>query len=97
MLNKEEKAVALGYKRKKDDAPKILASGKGYIARQLVELAKENGILVHKDKSLVEMLSLLDIDSPIPLEAYAAIAEILTYIYTTDYNYKNEKEIATSD
>ena len=97
VLNNDEKAVALGYNRNQDAAPKILASGKGYVARQLIELAKDNGIHIHEDKSLVDILSLLDIDSPIPIEAYATIAEILTYIYTADCNYKNDRENTTSD
>jgi flagellar biosynthesis protein len=36
---------------------------------------------VREDADLVELLSHVDIDSKIPLEAFAAVAEILAYVY----------------
>jgi len=78
---REKLAVALGYDRKKDKAPHIAAKGKGYIAEQIIALAQEHGIEVREDADLAGLLSKLDIDMPIPLEAYAAVAEILAYVY----------------
>lgn len=75
------KAVALGYDRKEDPAPKIIASGKGAVAEQILALAFANGVKVREDADLVEVLSKIDIDSFIPLEAFAAVAEILSYVY----------------
>ena len=34
-----------------------------------------------EDADLVELLAAVDVDSPIPLEAFAAVAEILAYLY----------------
>jgi len=81
-FDKEQKAVALGYDKDVDPAPKVLASGQGYLAEQIVKIAKENGVEIRKDSSLVEILSVLEVDSFIPLDAYAAVAEILSYIYS---------------
>lgn len=79
----KQKAVALRYESKKEDAPRVVATGEGFIADQIVRIALDNGVTVHKDSDLVEILSKLDIDALIPVEAFAAVAEILSYIYRT--------------
>lgn len=71
------------YESEKEDAPRVVATGEGFIADQIVRIALDNGITVHKDSDLVEILSKLDIDALIPVEAFAAVAEILSYIYRT--------------
>lgn len=75
------KAVALKHKRGTGTAPHIVASGKGSVAEQILEIAFANDVKVREDADLTEMLTQLDVDSPIPLEAYAAVAEILAYVY----------------
>lgn len=75
------KAVALKHERGEATAPHIVASGKGAVAEQIVEMAFAHGIKVREDTDLTELLTKLDIDTPIPLEAYAAVAEILAYVY----------------
>lgn len=79
---KTEKAVALGYDVKEDQAPKVLAKGEGEMAKQIIKIAKEHGVEIREDSNLVEILSALELDEFIPLEAYAAVAEILRYIYS---------------
>jgi flagellar biosynthesis protein len=75
------KAVAIEYERGVDEAPRVTASGKGLIAEQILAIAFERGIKVRQDAELVDILSLIEIDSPIPLEAFAAVAEILAFVY----------------
>lgn len=79
----KQKAVALRYNAEREEAPRVVATGEGHIAAQIVRIALDNGITIHKDSDLVEILSKLDIDALIPLEAFAAVAEILSYIYRT--------------
>ncbi len=74
-------AVAIEYERGKDNAPRVTASGKGAIAEQILAIAFERGIKVREDAELVEILSLVEVDSPIPLEAFGAVAEILALVY----------------
>ncbi len=81
VFDKSKLAVALKYERGKDEAPVVAAKGKGYIAQQIIELAQANNIEIRRDTDLVTLLEKLDINTPIPLEAYAAVAEILAYIY----------------
>lgn len=74
-------AVALAYDRDEDEAPRVAAKGRGYIAEQIIALAREHNIEIREDADLVVLLSKLEIDMPIPIEAYAAVAEILAYVY----------------
>jgi len=80
-IDREKLAVALKYEREKSNAPVIAAKGKGFMAQQIIELAMRYNIEIRQDSDLVHMLEKLDIDTPIPLEAYAAVAEILAYVY----------------
>ncbi len=77
-----QKAVALKYDRKKDDAPRVTAKGKGRIAEKIVELAKKHNIPIKDDPDLIEVLSSLDINQEIPSEIYVAVAEILAFVYS---------------
>jgi len=72
-------AVALSYEEG-DQAPKILATGKGYVAEKIIETAKEENVPVHKDEKLAATLSKLEIGDYIPKELYGVVAEILVFV-----------------
>ena len=80
-------AVALGYEPGTDHAPRVLAGGHGSIAEQILEIAFANGIKVREDADLAELLSSIDLESEIPTEAFAAVAEILIYVYRANGNW----------
>lgn len=88
-LNKE--AVALRYNRKKDSAPKVVAKGKGVVAKNIIELAKENGISIREDADLVQILSKIDINEEIPPKLYKAVAKILVFVYKSREKIKESK------
>jgi flagellar biosynthesis protein len=90
-FQKNQKAVALGFDKNKDAAPKVLAAGKGIVAEKIAQIARENNVPIHKDANLVEILSILDIDEYIPLEVYSVVAEIFTYIYEQEVIKKQNK------
>jgi flagellar biosynthesis protein len=75
------KAIALGYEPGKDNAPRVLATGKGKIAEHIIALAKENNIPIREDPVLASALANLEIDMEIPPELYAVIAEVFAYVY----------------
>ena len=81
-----KKAVALGYNKEK--APKVLASGKGVIAENIIAAAQKNNITIKEDKDLAEILSKIDIDQEIPPNLYRAIAEIFSFLYRATQNAK---------
>ncbi len=74
-------AVALGYDSAQNNAPVVLAKGGGDIASRIIALAEENGIEIRQDADLLQILKAVDINQEIPVEAFAAVAEILSYIY----------------
>ncbi len=81
MTEDPKTAVALGYDRSGDDLPRVLAKGRGAIAAQIIAIAEEHGVAVHRDVDLVEVLDQLEINAPIPVAAFAAVAEILAHLY----------------
>ena len=64
-----------------DSLPKVIASGYGKLAEQILEMAFEKGIKVRADADLAELLATLDLNTPIPSEAIVAVAEILAKVY----------------
>ena len=79
----KKKAVALGYNRSQDNAPKVLASGAGEIANKIISLAKEHDIPIKEDPDLIEILSKVEVDQEIPPNLYKAVAEIFSFLYKT--------------
>lgn len=77
----KRRAVALKYEMEREEAPRVVAKGEGSIAEQIIKVAEEHGIEIREDADLTEILAAIEIDDFIPLEAYAAVAEILRYIY----------------
>jgi len=81
---KVKQAIALGYDPNEDNAPKVIASGKGILADKIIEKAKEENIPVHQDNKLADTLSRLDIGEMIPPELYEVVAEILVFVDAMD-------------
>lgn len=91
-VNPQLLAVALSYERGVDNAPRLAAKGKGFVAERILELAKQYGIEIRRDEDLALLLSKLDVDMPIPVEAYVAVAEILSYIYKANAQQKARRQ-----
>jgi len=80
----QKKAAALGYDRSEDQAPRLLAAGKGRMAERIVEIARDADIPVVEDAALVSALMVLEMGEEIPSELYQAVAKILAFIYKVD-------------
>lgn len=76
-------AVAVTYDPK-DMAPRVIASGKGYVAERIIERAKEQRIPLHQDDALAGTLSKLALGSCIPQELFDVVAEILVFVGNMD-------------
>ena len=76
-------AVALAYS-KGDAAPRVVAKGRGLIASEIIERAREAGVFVHESPELVGLLMQVDLDARIPPELYVAVAELLAWIYRVE-------------
>ena len=79
----EKTAVAIAYEPG-ENAPKILATGKGEVAEKIIEKAKENDVPLYKDNKLADTLSKLKIGDAIPPELYEVVAEILVFVDDMD-------------
>ena len=77
------RAVALSYDGG-SGAPVVVASGMGYVAEKIVEVAAESGVPVYEDNSLATMLSQLSLGQEIPDSLYRAIVEIYVYFLNFD-------------
>ena len=79
------RAVALRYDAS-GGAPVVVASGMGYMAEKIIEVAAESGVPVYEDNSLATMLSQLSLGQEIPDALYQAIVEIYVYFLNFDPN-----------
>lgn len=73
--------IAVALEEQESAAPAVVASGRGFVAEKILELAFANDVRVREDADLVQVLAAVDVDSPIPTEAFAAVAEVLSYLY----------------
>lgn len=83
-IDYSKRAIALGYDVIKDSAPTLKAKGKGYVAEEIIERAKQHNIPIQEDASLVELLSQLEINERIPENLYDVVAEVFSFVYRLD-------------
>ena len=92
--NPSRKAVALQYGAG-DAAPVVVASGMGYMAEKIVEVAADSGVPIYEDNSLATILSQLDLGQSIPEELYRAVVEI--YVYFLNYSFDHQGQSRRQD
>lgn len=85
-------AIALDHDAGTEDAPKVIAKGYGEVAEKILRLAFENDVKVRKDPDLAQILAAVEVDCEIPVEAFAAVAEILTYVYRANERARVEEQ-----
>jgi len=89
-------AIALHYERDGDSLPHVTARGRGAVAAQILALAEANGVPVEEDGDLAEILATLEPGSPIPVAAFAAVAEILAFLYRANAEHPRAPKGATT-
>ena len=77
-----KQAVALRYDRTKENAPKVIAKGKGLTAENIIKIAQLHDLPITQDEDLVELLSKVEIDHEIPENLYIAVAEVFKFLYS---------------
>ena len=85
MKTEHKKAAAITYDREKDSAPRLVAKGKGEMAERILAVARANGVPIHHDRNLSQILEAMDLDMEIPPELYRAVAEVLVFIYSLEH------------
>jgi flagellar biosynthesis protein FlhB len=82
ITNPTELAIALKYDPKTMKAPVVVAKGAELVAARIRKIALENGIPIVERKPLAQALfKTVDVGKPIPSDQYAAVAEVLKYVY----------------
>ncbi len=82
ITNPTEFAVALRYDPESMAAPIVLAKGADAMAATIRRIALDNGIPVLERKALARALfHEVEVGKPIPSKEYAAVAEVLRYVY----------------
>lgn len=76
-----ERDVTAALKYTGDGAPKVVAAGKGEVAAQILERAREAGVPVHKDPELAQALTQLALGQEIPEQMWTAVAQVLAWAY----------------
>lgn len=77
-------AVALRYDSESDQAPRVVAKGRGHIAKKIIEAANNHGIPLVVDPDMSSALGEMDLGAEISPQFYLAVAEILAFIYRLD-------------
>lgn len=85
----EKKAAAIGYTGA-EQVPKILALARGILVEKMLEIADTYNITVYHDSDLAETLSALPVGIEIPGELYKSVAEVLTYCYKVNAEFREK-------
>jgi flagellar biosynthetic protein FlhB len=80
VTNPEHLACAIRYDPDQEDAPRLLAKGKSFMAQRIREIAKEEDIQIVRDVSLAHALYALELDTQVPEELFDAVAEVLKWV-----------------
>ncbi len=83
MAEKKKAAAAIKYIQG-EDAPSVVAKGKGIIADKILENAEESAVPIYRDEKLAEELTKIDIGDYIPPELYTVVAEIMVFVTDLD-------------
>jgi len=73
-------AIALNYDG--TSAPHVSALGKGELAEQIIEIAREHNIPLHEDAELTGLLGRLELGDEIPESLYITIARVIAFAYS---------------
>ncbi len=81
VTNPTHYAVALEYSGQ-HPAPLVVAKGRDHVAAQIRRIAEEHGVPVVPDPPLArELYRVVDVDQMIPADLYAAVAQVLAFVY----------------
>ncbi|MFQ3622207.1 MAG: flagellar biosynthesis protein FlhB [Acetobacteraceae bacterium] len=81
VTNPTHYAVALRYDRAANAAPRVVAKGVDHLAARIRAAAEEHGIPIVANPPLARALYTVELDREIPEEHYAAVAEIIAYVW----------------
>ncbi len=82
ITNPTELAIAIKFDAETMVAPLVVAKGSGHLAARIRKMALEAGVPVVERKPLARALfKIVEVGDTIPVDQYAAVAEVLRYVY----------------
>jgi flagellar biosynthetic protein FlhB len=82
VTNPTHLAIAIEYNASKMGAPTVVAKGADHLALKIREIAKEHKVPIVENKPLAQALYReVDIEEEIPSELYAAVSDVLVYVF----------------
>ena len=82
ITNPEHFSIALSYDQSSEDAPRVVAKGKGFIAAKIREIANDNKVYIFEAPTLARAIYFTtEIGERIPAALYMAVAQVIAYVY----------------
>ncbi|OGI49234.1 MAG: hypothetical protein A2151_03815 [Candidatus Muproteobacteria bacterium RBG_16_65_34] len=75
----QTEAFALHYGGR--GAPRVTASGKGYVAEEILAAAKKHGVPLYEDANLARLLARVELGDEVPRALYVAVAKVIAFAY----------------
>jgi flagellar biosynthesis protein FlhB len=83
VTNPQHFAVALVYEMDKEEAPRVVAKGKNFMAKKIRERAGENSVEIFEAPLLARALYFTsDVGMYIPHGLFHAVAQVIAYVYS---------------
>jgi flagellar biosynthetic protein FlhB len=95
LVNPTHLAIALRYDRKTMKAPRIVAKGSRLNALRIKEIARQHQVPIIENKPLARLMFKYGrVGGEIPAQLYAAVAEVLAWVYRVNaYRYYREQSL----
>ncbi len=72
---------AVALRHHSGETPRVVAQARAWMAEQMLVLAERHGVAVRRDRDLLTLLSRCEVGDEIPPELYAAVAQVLVWLY----------------
>jgi len=87
VINPTHIAVAIEYDESAMNAPVVSAKGQLLLAQRIIALARQHSVPVLRQVPLARSLFEVEIGSEIPEDLYAAVAEVLNWVYAISHDH----------
>ncbi len=94
IVNPTHIAVALRYRPGFDEAPVVVAKGRGHQAAAIRRAARRHGVPIHEQVALARTLHDVELASEIPDTLYAAVAEVLKLVSDSDSQRRQRRSLS---
>ena len=85
--HQHKRPTALQYNPQNNSAPTLVAKGDNALAKEIIGLAQQHGVLIHEDPHLAKILNSLDIVQSVPREIFFVMAELIAFSYVLQGNF----------